>query len=122
MKSNRLRIGRSKGGISKQEARSTQQLLSQHQEALLVQWILDLEAGRFAPSHAQLREMAALVSKDSGGPDRVGNNWVDRFLKRHPEIHTKIGVKIDAQRLRNTTPEALKAWFEKFKKVKTEQQ
>jgi hypothetical protein len=87
-----------------------------------VQWILDLEAGGFAPSHAQLREMAALVSKDSGGPDRVGNNWVDRFLKRHPEIHTKLGVKIDAQRLRNTTPEAPEARFEKFKKVKTENQ
>jgi len=65
--------------------------------------------------------MAALVSKDSGDPDRVGNNWVHRFLKRHPEIHTKLGVKIDAQRLRNTTPEALEAWFEKFE-VKTEHQ
>ena len=113
---------RSKGGISRQEARSTQQLLSQHQEELLVKWILDLEAGGFAPSHAQLREMAGLVSKDSGGPDKVGNNWVDRFLKRHPEIHTKTGVKIDDQKLRNTTPEALEAWFEGFKKVKDDNQ
>ena len=87
-----------------------------------MQWILDLEAGGFAPSHAQVREMATLVSKDSGGLDRVGINWVHRFLKRHPEIHTKLGVKIDAQRLRNTTPETLEAWFEKFKEVKTKHQ
>ena len=87
-----------------------------------MQWILDLEAGGFAPSHAQVREMAALVSKDSGGPDSVGINWVHRFLKRHPEIHTKTRVKIDAQRLENTTPEALEAWLEKFLKVKTEHQ
>jgi hypothetical protein len=38
--------------------------------------------------------MAALVSKDFGGLDRVGINWVHRFLKRHPEIHTKVGVKV----------------------------
>jgi hypothetical protein len=54
--------------------------------------------------------MVALVSKDSSGPDRIGNNWVDRSLKRHPEVHTKIGVKIDAQRLRNITPEALETF------------
>jgi len=89
---------RSKGETSKQEARSTQ-LLSQ--EALLVQWILDLETGVFAPSHAQIREMAALVRKASGGPDSVGINWVHMFLKRHPEIHVNVGVKIDAQRLVN---------------------
>jgi hypothetical protein len=44
---------RSKGETSKQEARSTQQLLSQHQETLLVQRILDPEVGGFAHSHAQ---------------------------------------------------------------------
>src|SRR5271156_1709266 len=53
-------------------------------------------SGWFAPSHAQIQEMAALVSKDSGGP---GIYWVHRFLKRHPEIHTKAWVKINAQRL-----------------------
>jgi DDE superfamily endonuclease/Tc5 transposase DNA-binding domain len=113
---------RIKGGISKQEARTTQQLLSQHQEELLVKWILDLEAGGFAPSHGQIREMAALVSKDSGGPENIGVNWVHRFLKRWPRIHTKTGVKIDAQRLQNTTPEALEAWFKQFKAVQTTNQ
>jgi len=53
--------------------------------------------------------MAALVSKDSGGPDSVVINRVYRILKRHPEIHTKVGIKIDDQKLRNTTPEALEA-------------
>src|SRR5277367_477628 len=49
--------------------------------------------------------------------------WLCRDqLGPHPEIHTKLGVKIDAHRLQNTTPEALEAWFEKFKKVKTEHQ
>ena len=113
---------RIQGGISKQEARSTQQLLSQHQEALLARWILDLEAGGFAPSHAQIREMAGLVSEDSGGPQSVGINWVYRFLRRWPEIHTKMGVKIDAQRLRNTNPDALEAWFELFREIQTAHQ
>jgi hypothetical protein len=113
---------RSKGGISKQEARLAQQLLSQHQEGLLVQWILHSEAGGYAPSHAQVREMAVHISTVSGGPDTLGNNWVPRFLHRHPEIHTKVGVKIDALRLQNTTPEALEAWFAGLKQLQTDHQ
>src|SRR5271156_492025 len=53
---------RCNGGISKQEARVAQQLLSQKQE-LLVQWILDSGSKEYVPSHAQTREMAVLVSK-----------------------------------------------------------
>jgi helix-turn-helix, Psq domain len=70
---------RSKGGISKQEARLAQQLLSQHQEGLLVQWILHSETG----GYAQVREMAVLISTVSGGPDTLGNNWVPRFPEHH---------------------------------------
>jgi hypothetical protein len=44
------------------------------------------------------------------------------FLHRHPEIHTKVGVRIDALRLQNTTPEALEAWFAGLKQLQTNHQ
>ena len=56
--------------------------------------------------------MAILVSKVSGGPDTLGNNWVP----------TKVGVRIDALRLQNTTPEALEAWFAGLKRLQTDHQ
>jgi len=76
------------------------------------------DIGRFLFSFPQ----STKGSKNSGGPDSVGINWVHKLLKRHPEIHTKLRVKIDAQRLRNTILEALEAWFEKFREVQTEHQ
>jgi hypothetical protein len=107
------------GGRSRQTARVAQQLLSQEQEISLVEWILSLEKQGHALTHAQVREMALLISKISGGPEIIGHNWVSRFLRRHPEIHTKVGVKIDTLRVQNTTTEALQAWFGLFESVQT---
>lgn len=108
---------RSKGGISKQDARAAQQLLSQTQEGLLVRWILDSEARGYVPSHAHIRAMAILISEISGSPVTLGNNWVPRFLQRHPEIGTKVGRKLDALGLQNTTPAALEAWLTKSRRI-----
>lgn len=66
--------------------------------------------------------MAVLVSKVSGGAVTLGNNWVPRFLHRHPEIHTKVGIKIDALRLQNTIPKVLEAWFTKPREFQAEKQ
>jgi len=84
----------------------------------LKQWILDLEAQGHAPTFTAIRELAAIVSTNSGGPKKVGHNWISRFLQRHPEIHSKVGKKIQAQRLDITTPEAIEAWFTQFNAVR----
>ena len=42
----------------------------------------------------QLREFVGLVSKNSGGPATVGHRWIQRFLHRHPELRSKIGVRL----------------------------
>jgi DDE superfamily endonuclease len=36
-------------------------------------------------------------------------------MARHPHVRTKIGRKIDYQRVENTQPEVLKPWFDTFK-------
>ena len=102
---------RLKGQLPRAHAREPQQLLSNQQEGLLKQWILDLEAQGHAPTFTAIRELAAIVSTNSGGPKKVGHNWISRFLQRHPEIHSKVGKKIQAQRLDTTTLEAIEAWF-----------
>jgi hypothetical protein len=55
--------------------------------------------------------MAQLIAQSSGAAPRVGINWIRRFFTRHPEVHTKVGVKIKALRVRNVTRESLNAWF-----------
>ena len=108
------------GGQSRAIARESQQLLSIEQERLLANWILVLETEGHAPTHKTVREMAAQISKNSGGRTEVGNDWTKRFMRRHPEVYTKIGQKIDALRVQNTLPDILSAWFSRVKRVLTE--
>jgi hypothetical protein len=111
---------RIKGTTKRSAAHSEQQALSPEQEKLLAQWILQLEDTGHAVGHAQVKEMAVQILRFSGKSHAIGKNWVTRFLQRHPEIHTKIGKKIDALRLNGTTPEILCAWFSLFEGVLTQ--
>jgi DDE superfamily endonuclease/Tc5 transposase DNA-binding domain len=108
------------GGVSKQTARCSQQLLSIEQEELLISWISMLEIEGHAPTHDTVREMVGQISRISGGPNSVGKKWLPRFLARHPEVHSKIGKSIDALRGQNTNPDDLRAWFALFRRFLTE--
>jgi len=61
--------------------------------------------------------MAQLVAQSSGAAFKVGINWIRRFFTRHPEIYTKVGVKIEALRVRNVTCESFNVWFVLVKEV-----
>lgn len=109
---------RLKGQVPRGLARESQQLLSNQQEELLKQWILDLETQGHAPTYTAIRELATIISTNSGGPEKIGHNWISRFIQRHPEIHSKVGKKIHALRLDTTTPEAITTWFTQFNTVR----
>lgn len=110
---------RLKGGITRQQAREEQQTLSPIQEDLLKRWILDLDLAGAPPSFAQVREFAGLISQASGGHSSVGVNWIQRFLKRHPEVQSKVGKPIEYLRAENASPEALQTFFDLFLRVMT---
>ena len=62
-------------------------------------------------SHSQLREFVTLLNVSIGGQE-CGHNWTQRFLIRRPELQAKMGTKIDTLRLKNTTPNKLRPWFD----------
>lgn len=99
---------------NRRESHADQQLLSPIQENRLVLWILDLEQQGHAPTHAQLREMALKISIQSGGPSQIGTNWIQRFIRRHSSISTKIGRRMDALRVQSANPTDLRAWYHGF--------
>lgn len=100
-----------RGQQSRRAARAQQQLLSPEQEEHLVQWILRSEAGGNAINHAQFREAVLLVCQVANGPSKVGKDWIYRFLRRHPEVKTKIGQKLDHQRAQASTIDTIQAFF-----------
>jgi len=116
---NHVSLGRRlRGGISRAIAREPQQILSNEQEQMLVRWVLDLEAQGHPPSFTQIRDLVLVIRGNSTGPFSIGHNWIPRFIRRHPEIHSKVGKKIHRLRLQSTTPESLNRWFEYFNTIR----
>ena len=95
------------GGLPRNKGHSSQQLLSPEQEDILVTWILEKERLGHPPTHQRIREYATKISGYSGQGSYIGKNWVTRFITRNPEVRTKIGRKIDYQRVEGTQPEVL---------------
>jgi hypothetical protein len=44
--------------------------------------------------------------------DPIGEQWVSRFMGRHPELQTIIPRLIEASRVKDTSAEALQHWFD----------
>ncbi len=108
------------GGVSRRIARNAQQLLTIEQEQSLITWILTLESEGHAPTHGTVREMASQIARISGGPQTLGKRWIQRFFARNSELHSKLGKKIDHQRIDNANPDVLHPWFTQFRRVLTE--
>jgi len=82
---------RIRGGVGRRQGQADTQLLTPKQEDMLAEWVLEQEKLGHAPTHRRLREFAGEILKYSGKSGHIGNNWVSRFLQRHPEVHAKIG-------------------------------
>lgn len=100
------------GAQSRQKAHEKQQALSPLDEKAIIRWIGLLEAFGFPPRLAHVREVATILK---GSP--VGENWITRFLNRHPTLSSKFITNIDSKRIAQSVPEVLKHHFNLLKKV-----
>ena len=44
----------------------------------------------------------------------LGEQWVPRFLQRHPELQSVIGCTIEAARVKEVTKETIQQWYDEF--------
>lgn len=105
---------RRRGGQSHSAGAEMLQALSPLSEESLVEWILEAERAGHAFNHAQLREMASLIDKASGGNGFIGKNWVIRFIQRQPTIQTKLGRSIPNMRVTGLYQTTFASWFERL--------
>jgi hypothetical protein len=62
--------------------------LTKLEEEVIIQRIFDESLRGIPPSKAHVRDMAdRLLRERSGNP--TGKNWIDRFIKRTPELRTR---------------------------------
>src|SRR5436305_1663021 len=50
----------------------------------------------------------------------LGEQWVTRFLERHPQLQTVVGHTIEESRVKESSHEKLLWWFNEFKRVVAE--
>jgi hypothetical protein len=84
--------------------------LTKLEEEVIIQRILDESLRGIPPSKAHVRDMADRLLRERGG-NPTGKNWVDRFIKRTPELRTRWSRPYDRQRAACEDPAVIRPWF-----------
>ncbi|KAI1001284.1 hypothetical protein K3495_g6918 [Podosphaera aphanis] len=105
------------GGTSRAISKQPTQRLFPEQEKFLADWILEMGAQGFPPSHARTREMACQITRLNGDTDPLGKEWVCKFIKRNPRISSVFGKRFESSRINGTSQSALEAFYSLFKEV-----
>jgi hypothetical protein len=82
--------GRLRGARPRPIADQMDQRLSPEQERFLASWILHEESSGRAPTRRKSTAMAQSILDVGGESPRLGKNWIDRFLGRHPRDSTTL--------------------------------
>ena len=109
------------GRPSKQESSAKRQTLTPEQELMLVKWVEHLACTGNPVHHPFLMELALEIMHPSSNrtPNEVvklGKQWINRFLDRHPSIHSTLAWNMESTRT-GVTEAQLQNWFAEFQCV-----
>lgn len=99
------------GKKPRNQAHERDQNLTHAEEKELVRWITLLTISGYPPRYETLRRLAEIIRerrvKTGGGDqiqmtvyDQIGEQWVQHFLRRHPELASVRSHSIDAVRVK----------------------
>ena len=101
---------RQKGIQSQRDTIPQSRRLTDLEEQILIQFILDLDSRGFPPQLRGMKEMADQLLADRNAPP-VGTRWALNFIKRHPELKTRFFRKYDYQRAKCKDLTIIHDWF-----------
>lgn len=99
------------GAKTRLEVSEATQRLSGRQEDNLAKWLLAQAALSMPATHQQLRRFAEHILAKGNDHRPLGKNWVAGFLRRHPEIATSKGKRMDSCRINRASADTIKAFF-----------
>jgi hypothetical protein len=101
---------RNRGIPARRDIPANSRKLTDLEESVLVQYILDLATKGFPPQLSIVEDMAnrLLATRDAS---RVGTRWASNFVKRRKELRTRFQRKYDYQRAKCEDPEVIRGWF-----------
>ena len=105
---------RQRGIPSRRDISANSRKLTDLEELVLVERILDLASKGFPPRLCVVEDMANRLIMTRQG-ERVGPRWAANFVQRQPGLRTRFQRKYDYQRAKCEDPEVIRAWFELVK-------
>jgi hypothetical protein len=105
------------GRTSRSETRPNRHKLTELEEDVIIQYILDLDDRGFGPRLAGVEDMANYLL-ETRGAQRVGKLWAHRFVRRRPELKTRFNRVYDFQRALCEDPELIGGWFRLFHNIR----
>ena len=85
---------RIKGYTAKADCRNAYLNLTEIEEEVIVQYVLDRDSRGFSPRIADVGDMADLLLRKRDAKP-VGKNWLARFVVRRPELKTRFNRVYD---------------------------
>ena len=84
--------------------------LSDQEEQVIVEYILNLDSRGFPTRYRDVEEMAnRLLAERNASP--VGKRWAINFIRRQPQLKTHSFRKYDYQRAQCEDPTTIRNWF-----------
>jgi hypothetical protein len=110
-KVNRITLSRRQNGLqSRRDWIPKSRRLSNLEEKIIVQFILDLDTRGFPPRLRAVEEMANRLLADCDALP-VGKRWAHNFVTRHKELKMRFFRKYDYQRAKCEDPTIIRDWF-----------
>jgi hypothetical protein len=101
---------RQKGMQSRRDWIPKSRKLSDLEERIIDQFILDLNSRGFPPRLRGVEDMANRLLADRDAPP-IGKRWAFNFVKRHQELKTRFFRRYDYQRAKYEDPTVIRDWF-----------
>ncbi|KAK7592451.1 hypothetical protein V3481_007069 [Fusarium oxysporum f. sp. vasinfectum] len=101
---------RQRGIQSQRDTTPKSRKLSDLEEQIIIQFILDLGSRGFPPRLRGVEEMANRLLADRNALP-VGKNWASNFVKRHTELKIRFFRKYNYQRAKCEDPTVIRDWF-----------
>jgi hypothetical protein len=101
---------RQRGIQSRRNSIPNSRKLSDQEEDAIVQFILNLDSRGFPSRLRFVEEMANSLLANRDAPP-IGKRWAYNFVKRQPELKTRIFRRYNHQRAKYEDPTIIRGWF-----------
>jgi hypothetical protein len=100
---------RLRGTKNRAETRANNLKLTEIEEESLEKWIISMDSRGAAPRPSTIREMVdlILVARGSTPVTSVGQNWVAKFVKRHPNLSSRFSRSYNYERAKCEDPKII---------------